>query len=197
MTESLFLSTPTDDPGILSMILGHEGGVYTNHPNDRGGPTKWGITIPVLSKFRGRPCSANDIFHLTRAEAEQIYLKNFVRPFDGVADPLRANVVDMGVNAGIGRATILLQQTIGVTVDGKIGPATRGATHVRDWHDLYTGIRLAFYEDICRANPDQLVFRKGWRNRALSFYGKDRRLRMPRGDDPVFGFVGKAFSDVF
>jgi lysozyme family protein len=190
----IYTAAPSTDHEIVAMILAHEGGIYTNHPADRGGPTKWGITIPVLSAFRGWDATVFDIQTLTRDEAAEIYTLKFIRPFDGLALPVRSNVIDMGVNAGTYRAAILLQQAMGVDVDGKVGPKTRSATFARDWNSIYVGFRLAFYEDLIRANASQGAFRRGWRSRALSFYDAPR-LRVPRNMDdvtPVFGFTGKA-----
>jgi lysozyme family protein len=185
----------TTDASIIEMILRHEGGEYTNHPSDRGGPTKWGVTIPVLSKHRGRPCSADDIQRLTKHEAGEVYRMLFIRPFDALPSSIRSNVIDAGVNSGVYRATILLQQCIGVDVDGKIGPKTIAGAESRDWNPLYVGVRLAFYEGIVRSDASQAVFRKGWRARALSFYGlQTRRLRQPGDYRPEFGLMGKAMA---
>ena len=190
------LRAPSSDEEIIEMILAHEGGVYTNHPADRGGPTKWGITQLVLTQWLGRPASIADVQAIDKALATLIYRDRYVKPFDGLVGTLRANVIDMGVNAGVGRAARLLQQCVGVTVDGKVGPQTIAATATRDWNVLYVGFRLAFYEDIILANGSQVVFRRGWRNRALSFFGSARLRRLSPGDEkPVYGFVGKAFEE--
>lgn len=190
------LRVPSSDEDIIEMILAHEGGVYTNHPADKGGPTKWGITQKVLSQWLGRPASIDDVKSLTREIAGMIYLDRYIRPFDLLVGPLRPNVIDMGVNAGVGRASRLLQQCVGVAVDGKVGPQTVAATALRpDWSDLYTGFRLAFYEDLIVTNPTQMVFRRGWRNRALSFKGVPRLRRLgPKEINPVYGFTGKAYA---
>lgn len=199
-TEVLLNSLPSHDAAIVEMILAHEGGTYTNHPADKGGPTKWGITIPVLRAHRGRFVDASDIQALTRDEAAEIYTRLFIRPFDGLPDTVRSNVIDMGVNAGVDRAARLLQQCIGVDVDGRVGPVTRLVAISRDWNPFYVGFRLSFYESILTRDPSQAVFRKGWRARALSFYGTPRLRATPRyglmtGDpteEPAYGFMGKA-----
>lgn len=186
------------DNEIIEMILRHEGGTYTNDPVDAGGPTKWGITMPVMSKFLGRPATIADIKNLDRVTAGLIYRMQFVAPFSGLPDPLRVNVVDMGVNAGQHRAIVLLQQTIGAGVDGKIGPQTIRLAQSRQWNHVYMGVRLGFYEDLVVARPSQIRFRNGWRNRALSFDDTvvKRLLSMKpsRSVKPKFGFMGKAYK---
>lgn len=194
------VAIPTDAE-ILHMILLHEGidGEYSDDPADSGGPTKYGITIPVLARHRGVSSASltfRDIELLERPEAEAIYLERFIRPFAGVADPVRLNAIDMGVNAGQSRAIRLLQQTIGAHVDGSIGLETIRLTRVRDWNGLYTGVRLGFYESLVERAPKNLKWRHGWRNRALSF---DAARTMPRtlpASRPIFERVGKAWLDV-
>ncbi len=183
------------DKDIVNTIILHEGGRYTNDPADAGGPTRWGITMPVLAAHRKRTVTAHDIRLLTRAEAEDIYTIRFVRPFDGISGTLRTNVIDMGVNAGQQRAIILLQQTIGVTVDGRLGPLTVAATTTRDWNIIYGGVRILFYENLILSKPVNIKWRNGWRNRAISFITpqlRRGRVRLGPSQEPVFGFMGKA-----
>lgn len=188
------VSLVLDETGLENMILAHEGSVYTNHPNDHGGPTKYGITLKVLSVWRGRQCSAEDVRDLTRDEAAKIYNAHYIAPFRLLgATILRANVVDMGVNAGTVRATRLLQQTVGTEVDGKFGRLTLAAAVGRDWNALYTGVRLAFYERIIENDPSQMVWRNGWRNRGLSFHSPVRLKFSGTLGDSIFGHTGKAY----
>lgn len=187
---------PTDND-IIELILAHEGGAYTNDPADSGGPTKWGITMPVLSAYLGRNVSARDIQMLTREMASSIYRQRFVLPFAKLPDPVRVNVIDMGVNAGTKRATILLQQTVGAQPDGLLGPETYRLAAARDWNPLYVGVRLAFYEDLIVSKPLNIKWRNGWRNRALSFYVGIPTVHLAprrRGmhNQPIYGFMGKA-----
>jgi lysozyme family protein len=190
----------TSDDDIIELILLHEGGKYTDDPADAGGPTRWGITIPVLSAYRGYVVSYVDIQALTRKEAADIYRQRFVRPFDGVSESVRVNAVDFGVNAGVRRAVLELQKTIGATVDGKLGPQTKTLSMERDWNALYTGARLSFYEGLILARPTDIKWRNGWRRRALSFLDPLTRrsrgiLRRRVGQDPLYGQQGKAILE--
>jgi len=190
----------TPDNEIVDLILLHEGGQYTNHPSDHGGPTRWGITIQVLSIYRGgRAVSALDIERLTRDEASDCYLSLFIRPFAQITqEPLRLNAIDLGVNAGVVRSVKILQQTIGVDVDGRIGPQTWQAAQMHEWNDLFTGLRLGFYESIIARDSSQLVWRNGWRRRALSFVFPEIRMvakDLRHADEiylPLYGHMGKA-----
>lgn len=190
------VDVPTDYE-IVRMILLHEGidGEYTNDILDAGGPTRWGITIPVLAQHRGVPVTAHDIQNLSREEAESIYIARFIHPFADIADPLRANVIDMGVNAGQRRATILLQQCMGAGVDGIVGTETRVLSHRREWNDLYVGTRLAYYERLIENSPSQMKWRRGWRNRALSFDSKKATPRTLYTSTPIHERVGKAYLE--
>jgi lysozyme family protein len=48
-------------------------GVLSDDKNDHGGVTKYGITIPFLTDFLGRPATKADILSLTAAGAVEIY----------------------------------------------------------------------------------------------------------------------------
>lgn len=165
---------------VVDTILKHEGG-YQNHPNDHANfvgnrmvGTKYGITPKVLAKHRGVPVrtlSAKDMMKLEKDEARAIYEQQYVTPFAGIQDEkLRNNVIDMGVNAGPARAAKILQETLGVKADGKIGPKTLKA--LKDsglTTDDYADARLGYYNRIAAENPKLQSFIGGWTNRANSF----------------------------
>ena len=124
--------TTTD---IINGRLLLEGGAYTDRPSDKGGPTRWGITIPVLSEFRKRLCTADDIKALTRDEAFEAIEHLFVirSGFEKLTDErVRVLMIDWALNSDIPRATRWLQRTLGVTVDGVFGPETLGAANRHD-----------------------------------------------------------------
>jgi lysozyme family protein len=185
--------TNTDDR-IIDQILRAEGSTYTNDPADAGGPTKYGITLLTLRQWRHDPSlTAADVQALTEPEARELYRSLYVRPFDGLPEPLRINVIDFGVNAGQRRAVFTLQQVIGADVDGGIGPQTITLAAARDWNPLYVGARLLFYERLIEAKPDQIKWRHGWRNRALSFLGGAVVLSARRADVRP-AHMGKAWA---
>lgn len=120
---------------LVEEVIAREGG-YSNHPADRGGPTRWGITEAVARQhgFTG------DMRVFPRSEAVAIYRRIYwLRPhFAEVAErapALAAELFDTGVNMGTGIAARFLQRALNalnrnardypdMAVDGVIGPAT-------------------------------------------------------------------------
>jgi lysozyme family protein len=113
----------------LEQLLEHEGG-YSDDPGDRGGPTKYGITIWDARAYWKPNATASDVRSLPLSVAKEIYRTKYWAKVDG--DDLPAGVdyaiFDYGVNSGISRAAKVLQRLTGATVDGVIGPKTVAAT---------------------------------------------------------------------
>ena len=162
---------------LLTELIQREGG-YVNHPQDRGGPTNYGITLPTLSEWRQRPATLEDIRSLTVDEARTIYRHRYVEApgFDRIEDgALKALLVDCGVHHGLGRARLwvrTLQKLGGLQADGIIGPATLAAiAHVgadRVRRELLK-LRGHFIAGLLQRNPSQRVFAAGWLNRLMEF----------------------------
>ena len=75
-------------------------------------------------------------------------------------------VYDFAVNAGVNRAAKFLQQSVGATPDGAIGPATIAAVKSStDLVEKFSNVKEAFYKGIVERKPDQARFIKGWLNR--------------------------------
>lgn len=157
---------------IIEDILRREGG-YVNHPADKGGPTNFGITQATLSSFRGCPVSVDDVKKMDKAEARLIYRTQYVDPFAFVTGPkLRALVVDSAVNHGVSRATIWLQEALGVKPDGIVGPVTERAMIQAQSTVVYRVFlrrRIVFYGTIIKNNPSQAAFAEGWMRRVAEF----------------------------
>lgn len=98
-------------------LIGHEGG-YSNHPDDPGGETKFGVSK--------RSYPMEDIAALTLDRAKAIYRHDFWGPAgcDSVPDAVRFDLFDMAVNSGNRQAIKTLQRTVGTFEDGVLGPAT-------------------------------------------------------------------------
>ena len=120
---------------LIDEVIGREGG-YSNHPADRGGATRWGVTEKVARAhgYRG------EMRHYPREEAKAVYRRLYwLRPgFDRVAEHaprLAAELFDTGVNMGPGVAAGFLQRALNalnrgasdyadIAVDRQIGTAT-------------------------------------------------------------------------
>jgi len=162
---------------LIDDLLKREGG-YVDHPHDRGGPTHYGITMPTLREWRGRPVTVQDIKDLPVEEARAIYRRNYVeRPgFDQIEDgALKALLVDCGVHHGITRARLwvrTLQKLGGLKADGVIGPVTVAAI-TKAGPDLVRRellrLRGHFVAGILQRDPKQRVFAAGWLRRLLEF----------------------------
>lgn len=120
---------PQNKPDAFAMalaeVLKHEGG-YVDHPHDPGGATNRGVTIGTLSAWLGRPATKAEVKALTVEAVTPIYRKNYWDAVQGDELPpgVALMVFDLAVNSGPGRAANFLQEAVGVTVDGRIGPVT-------------------------------------------------------------------------
>jgi lysozyme family protein len=122
---------------ILKDVLKAEGG-YTNDSDDRGGPTKYGVTIHTMRRLGmdlngdGR-ITASDVKMLTVDQALEIFKRDyFFKPrISQLPDLLHDTVLDMQINSG-SNAVKLLQRLVNklrvpgvkLKVDGAIGPNT-------------------------------------------------------------------------
>ena len=164
--------------GILDQILIREGWpAYTDHPQDRGGPTKGGITLATLTAARGHHTTIADLQALTKTEALRIYQDRYVDTH-GIHkipdDRLLGMVVDDAVLSGPGVAVQDLQQAVGATVDGVIGVQTLGAIQQLGYRETLAEtviVRAMRMVRIVQKDPGQLVFLGGWMSRVLHFLG--------------------------
>ena len=177
---------------IAKEIVAREGG-FVNDPSDPGGATKYGVTIGTMRRLGldktgdGRVTVA-DVRALTRADAEQIFIKHYYRRprIDKLPEPLRATVFDMYVNAGRNAVKILqgLLRKMGhnISVDGAIGPKTIKAAKAAFAEapgylaDAYGIERRNFYYRLADRRPASRKYARrrdgskgGWIRRAETF----------------------------
>lgn len=134
------------DAKFLEPLLAREGGAkFTNNPNDRGGPTKYGVTARALGDYRrlGRPATAAEVAALDRPEAVALYRSVYweapgFAAVAAISEAIAEELLDTGVNMGTGTPGPWLQRTLNslnrqgrdfadITVDGRVGGGTRGA----------------------------------------------------------------------
>ena len=97
---------------LIDAVIDREGG-YSNHPADRGGPTRYGITQAV-ARTNGYD---EDMRVFPREQAEDIYRRLYwTRPaFDQVAvraPKIAEELFDTGVNMGPAVAAVFLQRAL-------------------------------------------------------------------------------------
>jgi lysozyme family protein len=149
----------------LRYVLQHEGG-YVNNPNDPGGHTNLGITKDTWERWVGHPVSVDVIRALTVEQVTPVYREKYWDRAKCGALPVGIDyiVFDAAVNSGPGRAIKFLQETVGTTPDGVLGPRTLGAVQdhqIEDVIKLYGACRLEFLAEL-KTWP---TFGRGWRRR--------------------------------
>lgn len=149
-------------------ILKHEGG-YVNHPSDPGGMTNLGVTKRVWEEWTGKRVSEADMRALTPDMVAPMYKKKYWDVIRGDDLPVGVDlcVFDAAVNAGVGRASKFLQQVVGVTADGQIGPKTLSAVTSRPADEIieaFCALREAHYKSLNTFD----TFGKGWMRRLAS-----------------------------
>ena len=160
------ISLKTNDD-IIADVLRHEGG-WVDRTDDRGGPTNRGITLETYSLWLGRPASRDELRAIPESTARDIYLQRYIKApgLDKIEDVnLRARVVDAAVNHGPPAAIKMLQEVLGVIVDGRLGPITLALANDRCPREtciLFLAQRLRFYGRLMKTMPQ---FAEGWMNR--------------------------------
>ena len=178
---------------ITHDIIAREGG-FVNDPDDPGGPTKHGVTLPTLRALGldvtddGQVNEA-DVRALTVADAAEIFERNFYfKPrLNQLPEGLQAIVYDMQVHAGC-RAIRILQELLAelgepLEVDGVLGSLTLSAVDravrslgVERVRDAYGIERRRYYYRLGDARPASRKFvrrrdggKGGWILRADEF----------------------------
>lgn len=152
-------------------IIKQEGG-YVNHPNDKGGETKYGITKREFPNL--------DIQNLTLEQAKDIYYNKYWIPSKCYIIPnywLAEKVFSLSVNMGVQQACVLLQRALRAATsrelneDGIIGAKTIGAIEVAMLDQVLVALKCeaaGFYRLLAQKDPLQKVFLRGWINRAYA-----------------------------
>lgn len=167
---------------LITDLITREGD-YSDHPADKGGPTRYGITQAALSDYLGRKANVQEIKSLSLELAKEIYYTRYylLPRIDALPCEIQSFMLDMCVNHGPKPAIRLLQHVINeseiamLAEDGICGPATQAAAkdaQKRMGMYLTNALveeRLTFFRRIVSRDPSQFVFLKGWESRAESF----------------------------
>lgn len=153
---------------LKPFIKSWEGG-FSNISGDRGGATKWGITIGTFRSIYGMCKSVNDLKNMTEFQWDYIYEKLFWNKWNAnmINNQAIANLlVDWYWNSG-SYGIKIPQKVLGVKIDGLVGSKTIAAINsypnqqelfAKLWHE-----RESFYKRI--GVGKQAKFLSGWLNR--------------------------------
>ncbi len=157
---------------ILDEVILAEGSAYTNHPNDRGGPTKYGITLATLKSIPlYEDATENTVKNLTLEIARNVYKNIYAYQFLFIADPIVFKFIFNGaVQHGTGGMIKVVQKALGLTADGVLGPVTKAAliSAQKDTPKFLSKLiaaRCNYYANILMRDSSQRVFAAGWLNR--------------------------------
>lgn len=142
-------------------LLGHEGG-YSNHPDDPGGKTRYGVTEAVAREVG----YCGDMRELPLDLAQRIYKERYWDAVQAESLPadVRYIVFDGAVNSGVVQSAKWLQRACGVKDDGVVGPQTIRAANALSPDGLKRKIlaqRLRFMATL----SNWPAFSRGWANR--------------------------------
>lgn len=168
---------------IIDGILAVEQG-YVDHPNDKGGPTNFGITLAV-ARANGY---TGDMRSLPESFARKVYHKRYIIDpgFDKVSAvdmAVAEKLIDVGVNMDPATAGKFLQRALNalntggrygapLAMDGQVGPGTvkRLQDYIADRRSLgavvllraINGLQTTRYIEIAENDPKQRDFTFGW-----------------------------------
>lgn len=148
----------------FDLLMGHEGG-YSNHPDDPGAETMWGITARVARQagYVGR------MIDLPRDTAATIARNQYWDAVRAEELPLgvRFDVFDTAYNSGVNTSIRMLQRAAAVSDDGVFGPRTMAAVMAAKPHRLsmrFNSERLLYLTSL-KTWPS---FGRGWARRVAA-----------------------------
>lgn len=166
-------------------ILKWEGGAkYTNKKSDKGGATKYGITIATwrtvgYDKNGDGKIDEKDVKLITEDDFKKVLKCNFWDKWkaDQIKNQKVAEIlVDWLWNSGKW-GIIKPQQLLGVKADGIVGAKTLAAvnnyTNQRKLFESLKNARKAYIDKVIKNDPSQIVNKKGWLNRINSIVYED------------------------
>lgn len=169
---------------VIDNIIRVEGRELVDHPSDRGGPTKYGITQAV-ARANGWKGPMRD---LPEALAREIYMGRYITipQFDKVyalGPAVGSELIDTGVNMGPAVAAMFFQRWLNgfnargsqyadLFADGRIGRVTldafrsylktRGQEGIAVMVAALNSVQGSRYLDIAERNETQEDFLYGW-----------------------------------
>jgi lysozyme family protein len=150
---------------IIDRVVHEEGGV-SNHPDDTGGLTKFGQTIPWLTELYGRPVPPAEVRALTREQAKANYLrwahKTRIADLAPISIRVCEVVFDFAVNSGHVNVIRAMQRAVDSRPDGVIGSHTLERLAASSEADVVAEVTASRLELFARLVRGAHPFASGW-----------------------------------
>lgn len=154
----------------MPFIIQEEGTTFSNTPGDHGRATRYGIIQTEYNIYRhskGLPLQSVNL--ISQEEYTDIYWSSYWMPHcPDIPAGLDLSTFNINVNGGTGRGTRLIQQVLGLLVDGIWGPATQahvtgiGQDEIADLIRTFHADERNFYQAIINHDPSQHKFASDW-----------------------------------
>jgi lysozyme family protein len=173
---------------MIGDLIDREGG-FVDHPADRGGPTRYGITQQVAREYGYKGPMSQLPVHLARKiYADRYWHSLRLETISELNEPLTESLFDFCVHSGSEEPALALQRVLNVlnrrekewndlVEDGRVGPATLGAIEAlmeargRDGLRVLNfgvdALRGTFLIELAEAQEDQEAFSYGWLRRVM------------------------------
>lgn len=175
---------------VMDEIFAHEGGLSTT-PKDpgnwTGGKVGQGELLGTKYGIAAHAHPGVDIARLTKAQAAEIYRRNYWTPIRG--DDLRPGLdlvaMDPAVNSGVSRGVRWLQAGAGARQDGKMGPVTLSAANGAADPALVIARACAARMGFLRGLRTWGTFGRGWSRRVASVEAVAVRMVLQASGTPA------------
>lgn len=159
---------------------------YTNKKSDRGGATKYGITIATwrtvgYDKNGDGKIDEKDVQLITEEDFKKVLKRNFWDKWkaDEIKNQSVAEILVDWLWASGKWGIIKPQQLLGVKEDGIVGKQTlaavNGYPNQRQLFEALKNARKAYIDKLIKADPSQIVNKKGWYNRINALEYKEEQ----------------------
>lgn len=177
---------------VLERTRVYEGG-YSNHPDDKGGPTMCGVTQRVYDAYRkSKGLAPQHVKRLGYDEWQDIFRRQYWNVIQGDRLPRGVDlaVFDGAITSGAYQSGLWLQRALGKYYggepDGQIGERTLAALAAHPDHDQLIADMLARRLGMLRTLKNWPSFGKGWTNRVSNVMAIAQAWAMGSvGPDPI------------
>ena len=144
-----------------------EGNKFVCDPDDYGGATKGGVTLTTFREVFGKDRTVEDLKNMTEGQWQIVMKDRFWNRCraDQIHNQSVAEIfVDWCVHAGLTKIKFV-QEMVGTTPDGIVGPRTIAAINAADQEALHRSIKLTRahrFLDQIDAKSSQMKYFNGW-----------------------------------